>query len=132
MSEYSDDQRMTTANSAETVPDLSRFTISVRALKAAQRIPTRDVCAVLHMSHATFYERMSDHAWKLEHAVALADLFGTTVHDMLSGIGGKSSAARDGKTTQPYLRPNLSAITNKTPHNTPRSGQLTLHLGGLR
>ena len=97
-----------------------KFTMSVRALRAAQRVGTPELCSALHMSRATFYERMNGSVgWSLEDAVTLADLFKVPLADMVAGIGSS-------KVTDQRLPARLAASTDVPEETTPRRGHLVL------
>lgn len=114
---------MTTPSALQVGRPTLRFSTSVRALKAAQRVTTEELCRTLLMSKATFFNRLADGSWSLAEALKLAELFDVPLQVMLDGIGVKSV---DGGTTRRYLRPYLAASTPKAVRTTPRSPLLAV------
>lgn len=108
-----------------------RFTMSVRALKSAQRVSAAEICRTLHVSKATYYYRMNGTAaWSLDEAIALAELFQTPLATMVHGIGARQDRrATDRYEDQPTL-PKVAtkvATSNLKPDKSPRrNGHLTV------
>lgn len=61
---------------------------TVRAMAAARGMKLYDVAGGIEMAPATFDRRLAKGGWSADEAAQLAALFGLTVDQLMTGIGG--------------------------------------------
>lgn len=61
---------------------------TVRAMAAARGLKLYDVASGIAMAPATFDRRLAKGGWSASEAAQLAELFGLTVDQLMTGIGG--------------------------------------------